>query len=75
LRVTLPAPADEVTVTVYTTAFRKVNTVTAVNLPPGPSDIALPLTDKAGVPLADGLYYLAVKTPQGRILLKLLILR
>ncbi len=71
----MPAPADEVVVTVYTTAFRKVNNVTAVNLPAGTSDIPLPLVDKAGVLLGDGLYYLAVKTPQGRMVLKLLVLR
>lgn len=72
---TLPAPADQVTITVFTAAFRKVNTIVLTNLPPGTASIALPLTDKSGVPLANGLYYVIVKTPQGRFLLKLLVLR
>lgn len=75
VQVSLPSPTSEVTVTVYTTAFRKVNTVTSANLPAGVHVLPIPLTDKAGVPLANGLYYLVLKTPSERIILKLLILR
>jgi hypothetical protein len=75
LQLTLAAPANQVVISVYTTAFRMVNTFTPVNLPQGTTDIGLPLTDKSGTPLANGLYYILVRTPQNRFLLKLLVLR
>jgi hypothetical protein len=63
-----------VTIQVFTTAFRMVN-----SLPPkseaGGSDVTLPLTDRKGDPLADGLYYVLVTSPAGKSIVKLLILR
>jgi hypothetical protein len=64
-----------VTIEVFTTAFRRVNEITLFNVPAGLNDIALPLTDREGAPLANGLYYVVVQTPQGRFVTKLLILR
>ena len=75
LRLTLSSPANEVTITVYTTSFRRVNVIKLPDLPADTSDIALPLTDRSGVPLANGLYYILAQTPQGRFLTKLLVLR
>jgi hypothetical protein len=63
-----------VTVKVFTTAFRMVNDFTLQGQPGG-GDIALPLTNRSGAPLANGLYYVVVYTPQGRSIEKLLIIR
>jgi hypothetical protein len=75
IQVSLGSPASQVTIEVFTLAFRKVNTITLSNVPAGISDIALPLTDREGMPLANGLYYVVVQTPQGRFITKLIILR
>jgi hypothetical protein len=61
-------------VKVFTTAFRKVNQFSSINQTGG-ADVSLPLNDQGGSPLADGLYYVVVATPEGRFILKLLILR
>lgn len=75
MQFTLPSPADSVEVMVFTTAFRKVEGIGLSNVPEGVSDVALPLTDPWGSPLADGLYYVVIRAPQGRMIVKLLILR
>jgi hypothetical protein len=66
--------SEVVTIQVFTTAFRMVN-----SLPPksetGGSHVTLPLTDRKGAPLADGLYYVLVTSPAGKSIVKLLILR
>jgi rhamnogalacturonan endolyase len=67
--------AGRVQISVFTTAFRRVNEITLSNVPAGTTDVALPLTDREGTPLADGLYYVVVTTPQGRFVVKLMILR
>jgi len=64
----------KVTVQVFTTAFRTVNTVNFPSQADG-SQVALPLSDRNGAPLANGLYYVLVQSPAGRSILKLLILR
>lgn len=63
-----------VTVKVFTTAFRMVNTFTLPSQEGG-TDIALPLTNRSGAPLANGLYYVVVTTPDGRAIEKLLVTR
>jgi hypothetical protein len=63
-----------VTVKVFTTAFRMVNELT-LQSQEGGMDIALPLTNRSGAPLANGLYYVVVYTPDGRAIEKLLIIR
>jgi hypothetical protein len=75
VQLTLGQPASTVDFSLFTTAFRKVNELSYSNLPAGTATLALPLTYRDGVPLANGLYYLVVKTPQGRSLGKLVILR
>jgi hypothetical protein len=60
---------------VYTLGFRKALEVDLQHVPIGPNDIPLNLTDRFGKPLANGLYYLMVETPQARTKGKLLILR
>jgi hypothetical protein len=63
-----------VTIEVFTTAFRKVNTEGFPNQVGG-SSVPLALTGRNGVPLANGVYYVLVQSPAGRSVLKLLILR
>jgi hypothetical protein len=65
---------SDVKVAVFTTAFRKVQEKDYPQKGPGQS-VSLPLVDRGGSPLADGLYYLVVTTNQGRFILKLLVLR
>ena len=59
---------------IFTTAFRKVNAP-----PPsqqaGGATMDVPLTDKGGSPLANGLYYVVVNSPAGKSILKWLVLR
>jgi hypothetical protein len=68
------AGVADISVKVFTTAFRMVNSFT-VSHQAGGADVSLPLTDRGGRPLANGLYYVMVTTPEGRSILKLLILR
>jgi len=63
-----------VSVKVFTTAFRQVNSFTVSNQAGG-TNVSLSLTDQRGAPLANGLYYVLVQTPLGRSIEKLLILR
>ena len=78
-----PAPGPTVTVTftlrdnspwvrveVFTTAFRKVNQIPLMNVPAGPVQVSLHLTDSHGSPLANGVYYLVVVNQQGKGLLE-----
>jgi hypothetical protein len=74
LQITL-STAGKVQISVFTTAFRRVNEVTLPNVPAGTTDIALPLADQGGKPLANGLYYVVIQTPQGRFVIKLMVLR
>ncbi|HET9869786.1 MAG TPA: hypothetical protein VFR02_04750 [bacterium] len=64
-----------VRVEVFTTAFRKVDEVDLSNLPAGPQRVTLPLTDRHGAALANGLYYVLVLNSQGRAIGKLLVAR
>ncbi|HET9869442.1 MAG TPA: T9SS type A sorting domain-containing protein [bacterium] len=68
-----PGTAD-ISVQVFTTAFRLVENFTAKN-ETAQSRVALPLTDEEGIPLANGLYYVRVTTPNGTDVFKWLILR
>jgi hypothetical protein len=75
LEIALQSPADSVNIKVFTTAFRKVAEQTYSQVPAGVSTLSIDLKDKTGVPLANGLYYVVVRTPAGRTIAKLLILR
>ncbi len=74
LLIPLPTGGD-VKVKVFTTAFRKVNEKSVIQAVPGVLSIPLELQDSFGTPLADGIYYLIVLAPQGRLVGKLIILR
>jgi len=65
---------SDVSVEIFTIAFRKVNSLNYSNVQPGAS-VPIPLVDKTGTPLASGLYYVVVQTNQGRSIVKLLLLR
>ncbi len=75
VQVSLVSFAAQVKVEVFTLAFRKVNQITLFNVSAGILDISLPLTDRDGKPLANGLYYVVIQTPQGRFVTKLLVVR
>ena len=64
---------SNVSIEIFTIAFRKVNTLNYSNIQPGES-VPIPLSDSWGTPLASGLYYVVVQTNQGRSVVKLLIL-
>jgi arabinogalactan endo-1,4-beta-galactosidase len=68
------AGTSEVEVSVFTTAFRKVQEKTYRQVGAGQT-VTLELKDRGGTPLTDGLYYLVGATNRGRFLLKFLVLR
>ena len=77
MKVSVPSltASGDVKVGIYSLSYRKVQDVTFPNVQPGES-ITLKLLDKAGVHLADGIYYLVVTPPNGhKNVLKLLVLR
>ncbi len=65
---------SDVKVQIFTLAYRKVQETFYPRITSG-TDCLLPLVDKWGKPLADGLYYVVVHTSQGRTIGKLLVLR
>ena len=73
IALSLTSPAD-VKVQIFTTAFRKVQEQEYPGQPVG-VPLSIDLTDKRGVPLASGLYYVVVSVNGQRTIVKLLILR
>ena len=65
----------DVKVKVFTTSFRKVQDLEFLALGPPGLEMILPMTDKWGANLANGLYYVEVLTDQGWLTAKWLILR
>lgn len=74
IQVTGMTSTDKVDVQIQTTAFRKVNELTFHSQGPGTAVLLVPATDGSGVPLANGLYYVIVRTEGARVVLKLMIL-
>jgi hypothetical protein len=64
----------EIRVQIYTLAFRLVRAET-VTLSPASPILTIDLVDNWNNPLANGLYYVVLNGPQGRQILKLLVLR
>lgn len=60
---------------VFTTGFRKVKDKTLENVAAGINNLPLDLNDDWGKPLANGLYYVVLTTPENKYVLKLLVLR
>jgi hypothetical protein len=60
---------------IYTTVDRRVKNVTYSLLPAGMNNIQVELKDDWGTPLANGLYYVLVTTPDQKFIKKLLILK
>jgi hypothetical protein len=75
LQIRLLAPEDGIRISLYTTAFRKVDTIVLGQLPAGTSNIPITLTDMSGKPLANGLYYVVVEMNGQRSIYKLLVIR
>ena len=59
----------------YTTAYRMVKHEKMENLTAGTNKLALDLNDDWGKPLANGIYYVVLTTPENKVVLKLLVLR
>jgi hypothetical protein len=68
------AASGEIKVTLFSLALRKILEADFPNVNPG-TDVSFNLTDKSGVSLANGLYYVRIQWPAGQSILKLLILR
>lgn len=60
---------------VFTVADRRVKNVMLQSLPAGMNTIPVEMKDDWGTPLADGLYYLYLVTPDQKFTKKILILR
>jgi hypothetical protein len=75
IQVTGMTTMDKVQVQVETTAFRVVNQLTFHSQGPGTATLTVPATDSTGVLLANGVYYVIVRTQGSRITLKLLVMR
>jgi hypothetical protein len=58
-----------------TVSGRKVQEISLGTVQPGPLTVTLPLTDSRGVPLANGVYFLVVRTTTWQATAKLLVLR
>jgi hypothetical protein len=66
---------DKVQVQVETTAFRVVNQLTFHSEGPGTVTLTVPTTDSNGAQLANGIYYVILRTEGARLTLKLMVLR
>ena len=75
LQFTISRFASQVTIKLFTTSFRMIKEITLNNVPAGLVQTQLDIKDNAGIPLANGLYYVVVTTPQGRAVGKLLVSR
>ena len=75
LYATFNEPPGQVTIAIFTTAFRKVQQSEPIQLSGNVLNIPFNLVDKDDVPLANGLYYVVLSTPSGRSIGKLLVLR
>jgi hypothetical protein len=75
LMIRLASSASEVSIRLFTTAYRKVSETVLKDVPAGVHRVEISLRDPKGGMLANGCYHLVVVTPRGRAIGKLLILR
>ena len=73
LQLTLSAASD-VHYRIFTVSFRKVQDQTIPNVPAGLNNLNIPLVDRTGTALANGLYYLVINYDGKRVVLKLLVM-
>lgn len=73
--VTLNQSAKSMKIDLFTTAYRKILEETVLDVPLGTNYHSLVLKDKAGKPLANGVYYIVVTTTSGKAVGKLVILK
>jgi hypothetical protein len=69
----LPSVSGEVTVEIFSLSFREIQTIQVQEN--GDALLVIPLLDRRGVALANGLYYLRVTAGGKKWVLKLLVLR
>jgi len=75
LKATFDKPHDYVDIKIYTTAFRKVFEQRVGFVPAGAFTFTIDPTNLKGSVMANGFYYVEVRTPTDRWMLKLLILK
>jgi hypothetical protein len=76
VKINVPLTTTEnVKIKIYTTAFRKVQDLDFTAVGPGDVQLTIPLTDKWGTRLANGLYYVEALTDKGLLRTKWLLLR
>jgi flagellar hook assembly protein FlgD len=75
IQVTGMTAMDKVQVQIETTAFRVVNQLTFHSEGPGTATLMVPATDSTGTLLANGVYYVIVRTQGARLTLKMLVMR
>ncbi|HVM33461.1 MAG TPA: glycosyl hydrolase family 8 [bacterium] len=68
-------PTGPVHLQIFTTAFRMVQDINEGPVNAGAQSFSLNLVDKDSIPLANGLYYVVISTPNGRSIGKILVLR
>src|SRR5581483_6239476 len=71
----LAKDADHVEIKLFTTAYRRVRYLAYLNVPAGLVDLPVETKDDWGKPLANGIYYMFLTTPDKKYHLKMLILR
>ena len=67
--------SSPVKIEVYTVSFRMIFEEVVPQVSAGTTDLTLQLVDKAGISLANGLYYVVVTTADGRAVDKLMVIR
>ncbi|HET9869426.1 MAG TPA: hypothetical protein VFR02_02865, partial [bacterium] len=75
VQVSFGQPTGPVHLEIFTTAFRKIQDINEGSVEARPYTWKIYVTDKNSIPLANGLYYLVVSSPNGRGIGKLLVLR
>ncbi|HEY5040300.1 MAG TPA: FlgD immunoglobulin-like domain containing protein, partial [bacterium] len=71
----LKSPEDTVKLQLFTAAFRKIQETVLRNVSAGKQQVTIELKDQWGAPLANGLYYVIISSPDGRSVGKLLVTR
>ena len=66
---------QDVSVKVYSTAYRKILERTFAGLGAGITDLPLAVKDNSGIQLANGVYYIFVQAGNEQVMRKLLVLR
>ena len=75
VQINLAQASNDLVVSVFSTAFRKVNEIHYGPKTAGLITLTLVGIDEWNIPLANGLYYVVVRAPQGLLIGKWVVLR